>query len=406
MNGKTHAAVLYPHRKILFKIVITVKIDGAVAELGEALHAAARAAPELIVRTGEYLEKPARHGLEIGRHARFRVLRGENGVGKGVVVIVGIPLVTRDAEESARKLKHVVDIARLAIAVGALGVEDIVRAEVLPLRIAASDIGVPLDDHAEKHLRHAQIAGRIHDLAVQYFAMQDEITLQRANDLGDCRVRVQIFQDVLALRQDCIEERFFVKDMRRFRKARLLREGVQLVHAVVHAAVFDGEHALLRRIIPRKHAFGDPIPQPFRDIERGRIAAQPVAVQKPCKQLVHRVPRHPRLRLDIQLSALDIIKLRLGILLGNQRRRPQKAGAAFAALLTLPEPVHHAYKLLLDLVPLVRRNARIAGRLRECREIVPGAVSRNQLILPAAVADIGRRDARILVKSCKKTPDV
>ena len=76
LDGKAHIAMLHLHRKVLFEVIVPlVCVHGAVAELGEALHAASRTAPKLIIRTREHLEKAARHGLKIRRHARFRVLR-------------------------------------------------------------------------------------------------------------------------------------------------------------------------------------------------------------------------------------------------------------------------------------------------------------------------------------------
>ena len=91
--------------EILFEIdAPPVRVSDAVPELGKVLHAASRAAPEFVERAGEDLEISARHGLEVGRHARFGVLRGQNGVHKGVVVIVGIVFVARHRKEPARQL--------------------------------------------------------------------------------------------------------------------------------------------------------------------------------------------------------------------------------------------------------------------------------------------------------------
>ena len=91
--------------EILFEIdAPPVRVGDAVPELGKVLHAAPRAAPEFVERAGEDLEISARHGLEVGRHARFGVLRGQNGVHKGVVVIVGIIFLARHRKEPARQL--------------------------------------------------------------------------------------------------------------------------------------------------------------------------------------------------------------------------------------------------------------------------------------------------------------
>ena len=160
------------------------------------------------------------------------------------------------------------------------------------------------------------------------------------------------------------------------------------------------------RLVPRKHACGDPAPQVCSNFERRGIATQPVTIQKPCKQLVHGVPRHPCLRFDIEFSAFDVVELRFGIPPLDRRRRPQKAGLSFAAALTFPKPVHHADELPSDLFAFVREHARIAGRLRERGEIVSRAMPRDQLVFPAAVADVWRRNARVFIKSGKKPPDI
>ena len=218
---------LYLHREVLFEIKpCPAGIYGAVAQFGEALHAASRAAPELVERAGEHLEKSARHGLEVGGHARLGVLRGEDGVREGGIVIVGIVLIPRHAEQKARELEHIVDVARLAVAVGALGVEHIVRAEVLPFGVAARRIGVPLEHHAEEHLGDAQIARRVHLLARKLPPVEDEIALERAQNFRDGGVGVLVFKNVLPLREDAVEERLLVEDVRRLCMARLPRAGI------------------------------------------------------------------------------------------------------------------------------------------------------------------------------------
>ena len=70
---------------------------------------------------------------------------------------------------------------------------------MLPFGVAARNIGVPLDDHAEKRLRHAQIAGRVDDFTAQRLAVQHKITIECADDLGDRRICVTILKHILAL---------------------------------------------------------------------------------------------------------------------------------------------------------------------------------------------------------------
>ena len=177
-------------------------------------------------------------------------MRGQDGIDKRIVVIIGILRIARHAKEQPRELEHIIDVARLAVAVGPLGVEHIVRPEMFPLGIAARHIGVPLDDRLEKHTRNAQIALRIHPLPAHRLSVQDEIAFERAQDLGNGRIRMTVFEDILPLGEDGVKERLLVKDVRGAGKPLLPRAGIQLIETVVHAAVFHAKDARRRLLVP------------------------------------------------------------------------------------------------------------------------------------------------------------
>ena len=188
--------------------------------------------------------------------------------------------------------------------------------------------------------------------------------------------------------------------------AGFFRERVQLVQTVVHAAVLHAEHAVRRLSIPAERAFRDPIAEVFGNRQRRRISAERITIDQSRKQFVHRVPRHPRFRFDIRFPLLDVIELRFHAARLRFGRRPEKALFALAFPLAFGKPVHHAFQLCGEFLPLRRANAAVRDSLRKRGEIMPHRMTRNEVALPAAVPHIGRTDPRVLVKSCQKTPVV
>ena len=367
--------------------IACIVID-AVVQLGEALHAAARAAPEVIFRRGVHLEVARRHGLEVGRHARFGVLRRPDRIIVRPLVEIEVFDVLGDGKEHARELEHVVCIARLAVGVGALRVEDVVPPEVLPFGIAARHIGMMLHDALPEQLRRIQIVD------CDVFQLRNGRRLQRdkpveqTDDLGNGRVGVLAVQIVGLLAQNAVDQALFVKLVRRNGIARVPRHPIEVVEAVVHAAVFDTEHDALRGIRPLTDALIHPVAQLDDDGERLFVASERVRVEQSRDDLVHRVPRHPRLGIDIRSALLHVIELDLDIGIVDDARAPQealfRAARAVVIFLTLRERIDDIVQLVCKLFPILLRRARIGDRLRERRQVVPHRVPADQCVLPAA----------------------
>ena len=58
----------------------------------------------------------------------------------------------------------------------------------------------------------------------------------------------------------------------------LAREGIEIVKAVVHAAVFDGEHLFVERFIPLHHALEYPVAEPLCNGQCFLIARETVDI--------------------------------------------------------------------------------------------------------------------------------
>ena len=335
-----------------------------------------------------HLEIPRCHGLEVHRHAGIGILRRPDGVDVGVLVEIEILLVPGDAEEHARELEHVVGVARLAVGVGALGVEHVVHAEVLPLRIAARDIGMVRRHALPEHFCDGEVLRRVHELAADGLSIRREIAVERADDLGDGGVGVLAVQVVVVAHQHVLEEVFLVEHMGGCGVLFLPRDGIQIVHAVVHAAVLDGEHGALRAARPAAHALIHPVAQFGDDGERPLAARKRIGVQQPRDDLVHGVPRHPRLRVDVRPALLHVVELQLHVGGVQHARPPQKAlfGAVLGVVVALAlfQFAHHIFKPLGKAGALLLRRARIGDRLRERREIVPHRMPADERALPAA----------------------
>ena len=359
----------------------------AVVEFGKALHAAARAAPEVCLLRRIDLEVAARHGLEVGRHARFGILRRPDGVVIGALVVVEIFHISRDCEQRAREFEHVVGVARLAVAVGALGVQHIVRAEVLPLRIAARDIGVPLGDARPERLRHFEVAGGVHRRAVRKRpAVQRDVAVERADDLRDGRVRMLAVEVIFTRGEHLVEQRLLVEHMRGFGVLLLARGRIEVVEGVVHAAVFDCEHGRLGLLAPLRNAVIHPVAEVFRNEKRLRAARKRIGVEQARQNLVHGVPGHPRLGRNVRAVLLHVVELDLHVGGVEHLRAPQKAvlGARAGVVLAFRKFVDDIVEFGRERRAVAFGRARVGDRLRQRGEVVPHRVPADERALPAA----------------------
>ena len=179
----------------------------------------------------------------------------------------------------------------------------------------------------------------------------------------------------------------------------LAREGIEIVKAVVHAAVFDGEHLFVERMIPLHYALIYPVSEPLCNAQRLFIAREAKNIDDPLQNLMHRVPRHPRLRHDIELILFHIVELRLPAA-RNEGRAPQKA--ASCSVLAVGEFVRHALCARRKEVSLFLGKRGMNAHLRDRGEIVPERMPADEPALPAAVPHKRRSDARVFIKPCKQ----
>ena len=191
---------------------------------------------------------------------------------------------------------------------------------------------MPLKHHAEKYLRNAKIAGSVHPLAVQFPSVQNEVTLERPQDLGDGCIGVPVLEDVFPLRENAVKERFLIKDLRGTGVLGLARTGIEFIQRIDHPAVLDAEDGIARVRIPCERTPRRPIPERGGRVERGRISGRIIGINEPRKQLVQRIPRHPRLRCDVRSAPLHVVKLRFDPRPLRQRRPPDEAAMPCTAL--------------------------------------------------------------------------
>ena len=179
----------------------------------------------------------------------------------------------------------------------------------------------------------------------------------------------------------------------------LAREGIEIVKAVVHAAVFDGEHFFVERMIPLHYALEYPVSEPLCNSQCLIVARKAKNIDDALQDLVHRVPRHPRLRHDIELILFHIVELRFPAA-RNEGRAPQKA--ASSGVLAVREFVRHALCTRRKEVPLFLGKRGMLAHLRNGGEIVPERMPADEPALPAAVPHKRRSDARVFIKPCKQ----
>ena len=180
----------------------------------------------------------------------------------------------------------------------------------------------------------------------------------------------------------------------------LAREGIEIVKAIVHAAVFDGEHLFVERFIPLHHALIYPVAEPFCNGQSFFIARKTENIDDALQDLMHRVPRHPRLRHDIELVLLHIVELCFRAA-RNERRAPQKA--ALCGILAVGEFVRHPLCARKKKVSFFLGKRGMDAHLRDGGEIVPERMPADESALPTAVPHKRRFDARIFIKPCKQS---
>ena len=257
------------------------------------------------------------------------------------------------------------------------------------------------ENGAEEHLCNFQIAACVHVLTRDRAAVHRQIAIERAQDLRDLRIGVLALEHILFFAEDAVKEVLFVKTMGGKGVRFFAREREEIVKAVVHAAVFHGEHLVLHCLIPGKDAAADPIAEPLRRVKRGSILRKAVDIDDALQDLVHRVPRHPGLRHDVEFIPFHVVELGFRTA-GDQRRAPQET--APGGFLAVGKGVGHTSAALEEEGAAFLRKRGMHAHLCDRRQIVPQRVSADEAALPAAVAYKRGSDARVFIKTGKQAP--
>ena len=179
-----------------------MEID-AVAVLDMVFHAGADAAPERFGRAAVGLEVSGFERDVVGHHAALRVLRGQNMVVQGTLIIVGIGWGGRPLEEVPGQLQHIIGVAGLRRAGAEVGTELAGCIEMLAVGVCP--------DHVGTGVNHA-VPEKFGGGAVFHVPGQ-LIKARQADQLRDLRVPMQPGQFVFAA-CEWVENGFVIKFMR------------------------------------------------------------------------------------------------------------------------------------------------------------------------------------------------
>ena len=276
-----------------------------ISQLGEVLHAGSGTAPELIEGTVVNLVVSRRHGLEIHGGSRLRILRSQNGVGKGSLKEIQIFGILGLIVESLGELQHVVGVAGLAgqgAVIGALGrvVPQLVRVvKMLALAVAAGDIGMMVDSNIPEILRGGQVHLQIvllflgQSVIVLRVPLQNAVPLHRSGKFGNGGIGMLAAEHILVVGQ-LLEQGRLVKALRRLFNVIVAGDPVQFIESFVHAAVLCPQHN--RHIRQIGAAVVQVFAEGFRHFN-GRILHiciihVPGYIQQACQNLVQVVVRY------------------------------------------------------------------------------------------------------------------
>ena len=356
-----------------------------IAELRHTFHTASRAAPEAVIRGAVNLEVTGSHRLEVGRHTGFRILRGQDRVVIGLLIEVHIFLIAGALVELTAEFQHVIGVTGFAVAVGALLIEDIVHTEVFPLTVSACDIGMMRHDHIPESFRIFQMLGSVNSLAVDGFAVEHFIALEGTDEFRNCRICVSAVEDICAAAEHLLMKGVLIEIVTRDRVIVVSGDFVELIEAVIHAAVFDRQNGIMRLLIPCFAAVQRPVTEAGCDRLCKVLAGELVDIDKTLDQLMHRVPRHPGFIDNIGLALLHQIKLDLNIVLILHLTCPEEAGFALGILLALSHAFQQRIHFIRKRLALCVRQVRILIRHCNGGKIVSDRMTSDQRIFPACI---------------------
>ena len=102
---------------------------------------------------------------------------------------------------------------------------------------------------------------------------------------------------------------------------------VELVQAVVHAAVLDTKDDAAGGIRPALGAVVNPVAQALGNLQGSFISGILVNINNTCHNLVHSVPRHPGFGGDVGLVLFYVVKLEFNVALVGNSSAKEKSGA-------------------------------------------------------------------------------
>ena len=256
----------------------------AVVEPGEILHTRAGAAPEAAVGRAKRLEVPGSHRLEIGRHSRVGVHRGQDLIDVDLLVEVRVLDVTGDLEQVMCELRHVVGIAGLVVDVVAVLIECPRGVKMLILAVSTGYVGMILQYDAKESAGRVEVRG----LARPH----GPIAIQGADELRDRHVGVLAAQ-VVGASGKRREQAGVIEDVSNRQVIGTIRVLVELVQGVVQSAVLLAKHRRFRARAPARSSAVEPVSQLACDRQGVSIPLVLVNIDQTGEDLVHRVVGHP-----------------------------------------------------------------------------------------------------------------
>ena len=153
---------------------------------------------------------------------------------------------------------------------------------------------------------------------------------------------------------------------------------VELIEAVIHAAVLNRENGIMRLLVPCLAACERPVTELGGDFLRSLLAGEVIDIDESLNHLVHGVPRHPSLIDDVGLVLLDQIELLLDVVGVLDLTCPEESGPALGIVLALLHAVEQCIQFVGKRLALRIRQIRILIRHCNRGEIVTDRMTCDQ----------------------------
>ena len=195
-----------------------------------------------------------------------------------------------------------------------------------------------------------------------------------------------VVEDVCSAFEHSLVEVCLVEIVSSDRVVVLAGDAVELVQTVVHAAVLDREHGIVLLLVPCRTAVVYPVSEVRAEVLGVRVASGVVYVDDSGDELMHCVPRHPRLVDDISLADFDIVELDFNTRAARVSCCPYKSGLALGVFLALTHTVDEGLHFCFESLFLFGREVGVLISLSESRKVVTNGVSCDIGVFPAAIS--------------------